>query len=80
MTYGIFAIRDLRTGFMNPLVDLGDDSAMRNFAFACAASDSMIGFRPGDFDLYRLGSFDTESGQIVGCLPELVCHATEVTK
>ena len=34
MKYGIYSIRDARTGFLPPTVDQNDSSAMRNFAHA----------------------------------------------
>lgn len=73
----IYSIRDINVGFNQPFCDSSDATAVRGFAFACNSND-MIGFRPGDFDLYSLGSFDPESGMITPTIPQLVKHATEV--
>lgn len=71
--YGIYSMRDKHTGFVSPTFDLNDQSAARNFSMALTKSDGVLGFAPSDFDLYRLGIFDTDSGVITPVqLPELI--------
>lgn len=65
MIYNIYAIRDDLTGFMTPTVDLNDQSAVRNFRHGVMATRDILHTHPQDFVLYCLGSFDTETGQIV---------------
>lgn len=75
MTYNIYSIRDNKTAFMAPQLDINHKSAVRNFdlTLATVSGDSIMGYAPEDFDLYFIGSFDTESG-IVSPLsvPELI--------
>lgn len=73
----LFSVRDINLGFNQPFCDSNEDVAKRGFAFSVNHTD-LIGFAPGDFDLYCIGEFDIESGQITPQLPQLVCHATEV--
>lgn len=62
MEYPVYSIRDSRTGFMAPTLDQNDDAAARNFLFAIKNSRDVMGGFPDEFSLYRLGTFDTESG------------------
>lgn len=64
MKYPIYSMRDSKVGFGTPFVETSDVTAQRGFAFAINNKDGIMGFSPSDFDLYRLGWFDTESGQI----------------
>lgn len=62
MEYPVYSIRDSRTGFMAPTLDQNDDAASRNFLFAVKNSRDVMGAYPDEFSLYRLGTFNTESG------------------
>lgn len=64
MTYGIYAIKDSLNGFMSPIVDSNDPSAVRNFAHAMSDNKSVFYTHPSDFTLYKLGEYDSESGFI----------------
>lgn len=75
MKLPVYSIRDVHTGFMTPTVDQNDNSAMRNFGHAVMNSASLMNSHPKDYSLYKIGSFDTESGAIEGHLPELVIDA-----
>lgn len=74
MKYGLYSIRDFKTGFLPPTYDINDESAIRNFEHACLNSDSLFFSHPQDYALYRIGSFDTDSGRVdlLDPLPELV--------
>lgn len=79
-----YSIRDALTGFMTPVLEQNDAVAMRNFAMACDRSSSdptLMRYRPADFFLYRLGSFDSESGVIDPLSPPfLVCAGDSIYK
>lgn len=79
MIYPVYAIRDAKVGFMSPTVDQNDASAARNFEHAVMNSASLMNSHPGDYALYRIGSFDTESGVIEKEeLPVHICDASSV--
>lgn len=78
MKFEVFSIRDLNSGFNQPFCETNERVAKRSFAYAVNNSD-LPGFAPGDFDLYRLGWFDTDNGSITPFdVPELIVHGTEV--
>lgn len=79
MIYPVYAIRDAKVGFMSPTVDQNDASAARNFEHAVMNSASLMNSHPGDYALYRIGSFDTETGVIKKEeLPVHICDASSV--
>lgn len=64
MTYGVYAMRDTKTGFLSPTLEANDEAACRNFVHAVWNSDGILHSFCSDFDLFRLGQFDTDSGSI----------------
>lgn len=72
MKYGIYSIRDSRTGFLPPTVDQNDMSARRNMEHAASQRNSLFFSHPEDYSLFRIGEFDTESGQLTPCVPEFI--------
>ena len=64
MIYGIYSVKDIKTGYLPPTFDMNDLSAMRNFEHACMNEDSLFFTHPADYQLYKVGSFDTETGSI----------------
>lgn len=78
MIYPVFAIRDIHTGFMSPTVDQNEQSAIRNFEHAVMQTNTLFNSHPEHYSLCKIGTFDTESGKIEGCLPVHIIDATEV--
>lgn len=77
MIYGMYAVRDSATRqYMSILTDINDDCAMRNFDMA-VLDNQVIHFRPSDFSLYKLGSYDSETGKVVACPPECLRLGSE---
>lgn len=74
MKYGIYCIRDAKTTFLTPTVDLNDQSAMRNFAHATMQSNNLFNSHPQDYSLFRIGTFDSESGIIEPIVPEHIAE------
>lgn len=64
MRLGVYTVRDTKVGFQTPYFDVTDDTAKRGFSFAVHQDNSVIGFAPKDYDLYRSGYFDTDTGKI----------------
>lgn len=75
MKLPVYSIRDVHTGFMSPTVDQNDASAMRNFRHAVMQSASLMNSHPKDYSLYRIGTFETDSGAFESELPELITDA-----
>lgn len=77
MKYGIYCIRDSKTGFLTPTADQNDQTAMRNFAHAAMQNNTLFYSHPQDYSLFRIGVFDSESGIIEAFVaPEHICEAT----
>lgn len=78
MKYPVYSYRDAKVGFGQPIVDSNDLSAKRGFAYAINNSTGVMGFQPGDFDLYHIGSFDSETGMISGQMPVIIATGLSV--
>lgn len=80
MKYPMYSIRDAKVGFMTPTIDQNDAAAARNFEHAVLNAASLMNSHPGDYALYKICEFDTESGAVVPCMPEHVIDAVGVVK
>lgn len=80
MTYPIYSIRDIKTGYLQPTIDMNDDSAIRNFEHAVNNTESLFFTHSSDYSLYKLGMFDTETGEIVVIDKEQLVEASALRK
>lgn len=81
MIYGVYAIKDAKTSFMPCNVDYNDASAIRNFEHAVMAPDSLMRSHPVDYTLYRLGSYNTETGIIISeADPQQIADASSIVR
>ena len=81
MIYGVYAIKDAKTSFMPCNVDYNDASAIRNFEHAVMAPDSLMRSHAADYTLYRLGSYNTETGIILSKAdPQQIADAASVVR
>lgn len=78
MIYSIYAVKDRLTGFLTPSFDMNDAAAMRNFSFALHRDDLLFSSAPGDYDLYCLGTYDSETGVIMPIDPQIVCTGSSL--
>lgn len=75
MIYGLYSILDHKAGFLPPQVDQNDQTASRNFAHAIMQTGSVLHTHAEDYELYKVGSFDTETGVLsVLSVKELVAE------
>nr|QJB21064.1 MAG: nonstructural protein [Microvirus sp.] len=65
MIYGLYCMKDEKVGYLTVTQDVNDYSAMRNFRYSVSKSDSFAAFSRNDFKLFKLGTFDSNSGEIV---------------
>lgn len=62
MIRGIYTVRDeASTLYMSLMVNDTDDVALRGFDYALS-SNEMMKFKPQDYSLWRVGSFDDVTG------------------
>lgn len=78
MTKSVYAIRDVKTNWLDPFVEVSDDAAIRGFKYALSNGDVLFGFAPEDFSLYKVGTFDTATGAISGTLPAFIFDGASV--
>lgn len=64
----VYCIKDDITGFMQPWCEHSDDSAVRQFEMVIKKEGSMFALHPEQFNLFKIGVFDTESGDIEKCM------------
>lgn len=77
MTFSLYSIRDFKTGYLAPVCEVNQESAIRNFEAACLRSDSLFFSHPEDYALFHLGYYDSESGDLVSCVPCEVVTAVQ---
>ena len=65
MMLGLYSIRDIHTGYLSITTDINDNSALRNFEHALEQQNTLYYTHPSDYDLYRVGTYDTETGEII---------------
>lgn len=75
MVFDLYAIKDCKSGYLAPQCDSNKDLAVRNFAQAIASGSSIMGFAPEDFELYKIGTYDTDCGLVTSCTPEFITSA-----
>lgn len=79
MVYGLYAMRDIKIGFLSPTVDVNDATAVRNFDTMIRKSSDVLHFHKEDFELYKIGSYDTDSGIVTPLdIRELVFEGKDV--
>lgn len=75
----LYALRDVKVGFLTPTVADSDAIATRQLQNAIrAGAGTLLDTHPEDFALYCIGTYDTASGAITPILPELVVEAVSL--
>lgn len=71
MKQRLYSIRDNKVGFMQPVIRQNDAVAIRDFVatISLSGSDSMLKLCPEDFDLFYVGTFDDETGELEHVIP-----------
>lgn len=79
MKIGIYAMKDNVTGFAQPSFFAYEAQATRDFAYG-VNQPGLVNFRPEDYSLWYVGTFDSDTGVVESVDPKLLVHATEVVK
>ena len=80
MIFPVYSVRDSYMGFTMPVLRDNDSVASRAFEFDCTRDNSPYSVRPECFQLFEIGSFDTDSGDISSVSPRMVCSAVDFVK
>lgn len=81
MKLHVFAIRDRATdSFGNPMCLIADGQALRSFTDEVNRpdKDNQMYQHPDDFDLYKLGMYDTASGMFEVGVPTMLAAGKSV--
>lgn len=62
MIYGVYVVRDIKSTFLTPGFNVNDQVAIRSFAHAIQSSNDVISTHKEDFELYKVGEYDNETG------------------
>ena len=72
MLFGMYAIRDAKSGFLAPTLDQNGDQAMRNFGHAVLTTkDSLFFTHAADFSLWHIADYESDSGLITPLVPPI---------
>ena len=83
MKLNAYTIYDVASGiYMRPFFSQADGQAIRGFKDIATDADHEIGKHPEDYTLYRIGSFNDNTGKMEGEEPEklitgLACVAAD---
>lgn len=76
----ICAVRDSAVqAFGRPFVVQARGQAIRSFQDECKNESSDIAKHPSDYDLYVIGEFNDENGEITPQVPQLLLRAVDAT-
>lgn len=76
MVNPVFCIRDRKGSFWSPRIEQNEGSARRSFAMLVndSSPSNPVSFAPHDFELYRIGDFDNDTGNFVSMeKKEFIC-------
>lgn len=76
MKFPVYSDRDLKVGFGFPFAAPNDGYAARNFRLRY--SDGDMARCAADFQLFRVGEFETDTGEILPCLPVLILDGGDI--
>lgn len=80
MLYNVYSVYDVKTGYNTPFTDVNDDSAARGFGYAFKNGNNIYNYAPEDFRLYRIGTYDSDTGVLNACVPQFVCEASSFVR
>lgn len=76
MIKNLYSIKDSKVGYGQPFISHSDATAIRELHSAVNSprGTTMIAECPEDFSLYALGSFNTDTGELISKC-EFICNA-----
>lgn len=70
MIYHAYSIFDRKAlVYHRPFFDVSDGSAVRSLSDNCNDPESAIGRHPGDYVLFRVGTYDDQKGELLPVSP-----------
>lgn len=68
----LYAIKDVKSGFTDPCTQVNDSVAARSFEGQVYDLSERFMIPVSDFQLWRVGQFDLDSGILTSSVPELL--------
>lgn len=68
MMANVYAVRDVKSSFMSPVLGSNDAQAMRAFRAGMRSVPEFV-VAPTDFELFCIGQFDSDSGLLTPVVP-----------
>lgn len=79
MTHIICAVRDRQLdAFMRPFAAQSRGQAIRSFSDETNRADSELNRHPEDYELYELGSFNDDTGELTATKPVSIAIASNL--
>lgn len=70
----LYVIKDTVGGYyMSPFTSINHDTAKRNFAKVCSSVEYS-----GDFELFQVGTYDSDTGVVEPCKHEFVINGSDI--
>ena len=69
----LYAIKDVKAGYQSPQEFVNDEVAIRAFKMATSDPRTMLGQVPADFELWKIGEFDLQTGELKSDL-QFLCN------
>ena len=64
MTINLYAVKDVKVGFMNTWGEVNDAAAKRDFGDAINNSQSTLNKHPHDMQLFKVGTWNDQTGEL----------------
>lgn len=77
MKIELYAFRDKYNGFGGIQMYTNEPTAIRDFSKHINNAPDMV-FAPADYDLYKIGKYDTETAEITPMLPQMIIAGASV--
>lgn len=78
MKINVYAVKDLKLGFMSPFIRQNNDIAIRDLMCTyCDPNPNFLNMTPADYELWCLGEFDNMSG-IFTSAPSYIANGLEI--
>lgn len=76
----LYAIKDVKSGFSDPCTQVNDAVASRAFDGQIQGIAANLGIPVSDFQLWRIGQFDVDSGMLIPDTPVLVLDGAAILR
>lgn len=71
MMFNLYAIKDELSEFASPL-PIEDDAQAKRFFIYKVTTEPLMKDNPKDFSIWKIGSYDSLTGRIIACEPNLI--------